>query len=119
MKFEFSDEIQHFYATVARRPHDMDHSSELSNLLYAISSNNGRCQDLRDAYSAIKDEYKEVWLSENRPYWLGNVTVRYDLAIELWQQRGSAFSNAIHSFENNQGLPTPESLGMPQEEPAQ
>ena len=57
-------------------------------MLGEISGNNGRCQDLRDAYSALKAEYSQVWLSENRPYWLNNVTVRYDLEIEKWQRRG-------------------------------
>ena len=55
-------------------------------MLSEISGDNGRCQDLRDAYSAVKSEYGQVWLGENRPYWLNNVAVRYDLAIELWQR---------------------------------
>jgi hypothetical protein len=113
MKFQASDDIQNFYATVYKRQHDMDHSTELRNMLDEISSNNGRCQDLRDAYSALKDEYREVWLSENRPYWLGNVLVRYDLEIERWQQRGAAFAPFIDGFQDNKGLPPAESFGMP------
>ncbi len=119
MKFQFSDEIQHFYATALKGQHDKDHASEMRNLLDEISSNNGRCQDLRDAYSATRDEYRDVWLSENRPYWLGNVMVRYDLEIQRWQQRGNAFMTAIHAFDNNAGMPPAESLGMPPVEPAQ
>ncbi len=49
--------------------------------MYNISSNNGHMQDLRDAYSATKGEFAQVWLSENRPYWLDNVLVRYDLQL--------------------------------------
>jgi hypothetical protein len=70
-------------------------------------------QDLRDAYSATKEEYVKVWLSENRPYWLGNVTVRYDLQIQMWQQRGKKFEESIHAFDSNKDLPSAESLGMP------
>jgi len=113
MKFQFSDEIQQFYSTVYKRQHDMDHSTELRNFLDEISSNNGRCQDLRDAYSAIKDEYREVWLGENRPYWLGNVLVRYDLEIQRWQQRGAAIQPYIDSFQDNKGLPPAEFFGIP------
>jgi hexosaminidase len=113
MKFQFSDEIQQFYATVYKRQHDMDHSTELRNMLDEVSSNNGRCQDLRDAYSALKDEYREVWLSENRPYWLGNVLVRYDLEIERWQERGAAIQPYIDGFQDNKGLPPAEFFGMP------
>jgi hexosaminidase len=119
MKFQYGDEIQHFYATVYKRQHDMDHSSVLDNSLYAISSNNGRCQDIRDAFSAIKDQYREVWLAENRPYWLGNVLVRFDLEMQRWQQRGNAFTTAIHSFDSNKGLPPASTFGMPAVEAAQ
>ena len=115
LKFQSSDDIQKFYATVYPRQHDMDHSSVLRNMLDEISSNNGRCQDLRDAYSALKDEYREVWLSENRPYWLGNVLVRYDLEIQRWQQRGTSFAPYIDGFEDNKGLPPAEFFGMPKQ----
>jgi len=73
---------------------------------------NGRCQDLRDGYSALRDEYRQVWLSENRPYWLNNVIVRYDLAVEEWQRRGSRFQEAINDFDNGRELPPISSFGL-------
>jgi hypothetical protein len=78
-----------------------------------ISSMFGRCQDLRDAYSATKNEYSQVWLSENRPYWLNNVTVRYDLRIEQWQKRGERFAVVSRDMENNRELPSAAALGLP------
>jgi hypothetical protein len=54
-----------------------------------------------------------VWLSENRPYWLGNVTVRYDLEIERWQGRGDQFAAAIYDWQNGQELPSATALGLP------
>jgi hypothetical protein len=77
----------------------------------------GRCQDLRDAYSAVKGEYSQVWLGENRPYWLNNVTVRYDLQIELWQRRGDRFDEAIQEFYSGADLPSAAALGMPAASP--
>ena len=68
---------------------------------------------MRDAYSALKSEYSQAWLAENRPYWLNNVTVRYDLEIERWQQRASQFLAAIYDFDNGQDLPAATALGMP------
>jgi hypothetical protein len=73
----------------------------------------GRCQDLRDAYSALKDEYSHVWLKENRPYWLNNVTVRYDLEIQKWQQRADQFEEGIRGWQNGHDLPAPAALGLP------
>ena len=77
-----------------------------------ISGNDGRCQDLRDSYSALKAEYSRVWLGENRPYWLNNVTVRYDLAIQRWQRRGERIAVATRDWRGGAKLapaPSPRS----------
>jgi hexosaminidase len=113
MKWEMSQQMLESYAHAVANQHDKAQRSDISSSLYGISSNNGLMQDLRDAYSATKDEYVKVWLSENRPYWLGNVTVRYDLQIQMWQQRGKKFEEAIHAFDGNKDLPSAESLGVP------
>ncbi|WP_420237029.1 glycoside hydrolase family 20 zincin-like fold domain-containing protein [Telmatobacter bradus] len=113
LKFELCQEIAEAYAQVLLRQHDQAHSSEVHNMLDEISSMFGRCQDLRDAYSASKNEYKQVWLSENRPYWLDNVTVRYDLRIEEWQRRGERFATVTRDFEKNKDLPSASALGLP------
>ena len=113
MKWEWSQEMAQDYARAVAGQHDKDQRSEIYGLLYNISSNNGHMQDLRDAYSATKGEFARVWLSENRPYWLDNVLVRYDLQIQKWQQRGWRFAEVIGDFDNHKDLPTAESLGMP------
>ena len=69
------------------------------NLLDNISSMNGRCQDLRDGFSLLKNLYRESWLAENRPYWIDNVLVRYDLQTQLWQKRGEDIDTLIDNFE--------------------
>ncbi len=118
LKFELSQEIVDAYAEVLARQHDpaKAHTWETHNMLDEISSMFGRCQDLRDAYSAAKSGYSQVWLSENRPYWLNNVTVRYDLRIEEWQKRGERFAAVTKDLENNKELPTAAALGLPAEQ---
>ncbi len=115
MKFELSQEIADAYAEVLARQHDpaKAHAWETHNMMDEISSMFGRCQDLRDAYSASKNEYSQVWLSENRPSWLNNVTVRYDLRIEQWQKRGERFAAVTRDLENNKELPPAAALGLP------
>jgi hypothetical protein len=115
MKFELAHEIETMYAEASARQHDKApaQAKETRNMLDEISSANGRCQDLRDAFSALKDEYSKVWLSENTPYWLGNVTVRYDLAIERWQRRADLFQAAIRDWSNGQDLPAPAAVDLP------
>ena len=78
------------------------------------SSMNGRCQDLRDGYSMLKNLYRDSWLAENRPYWLDNVLVRYDLRIQLWQQRGEAIDQLITNWQDTKVLPTAQEAGIPQ-----
>jgi len=113
MKFELSQEMASGYAKALAGQHDKAQRSNVENALDEISSMNGLCQDLRDAYSAIKGEYSEVWLGENRPYWLNNVTVRYDLAIQMWQKRGDRFQQAIRARWDGKDLPAPASLDLP------
>jgi hypothetical protein len=118
MKFELSQEIADGYKQVLAHQHDKTHAGEANNILEEISGGNGRCQDLRDAYSALKDEYSRVWLGENRPYWLGNVTVRYDLVIQEWQRRGNLFLEADGDFQNGNELPPMSAFGMVEATPA-
>jgi hexosaminidase len=113
MKFEMAQQIASTYAQAQAQQHDKTQSNATERLLDDISSNNGRCQDLRDAFSALRGEYSQVWLSENRPYWLNNVTVRYDLVIERWERRGQLFAQGMRDWQNGKDLPAPASLGLP------
>jgi hexosaminidase len=113
MKFELTLEIADAYAQALARPHDKEHDDDTQNILDEIAGNNGRCEDLRDAYSALKTEYSQVWLGENRPWWLNNVTVRYDIAIEEWQRRGIRIQTAAWDFGNGKPLPPASVLGIP------
>jgi hypothetical protein len=115
MKFELSQEMVSGYAMAVAGQHDKAQRDKVENALDEISSMNGQCQDLRDAYSAIKGEYTEVWLGENRPYWLNNVTVRYDLAIQMWQKRGDRFQQAMRTRWDGKDLPAPAALDLPAE----
>jgi len=112
MKFELSQEIVDNYARAVAMQHDKARRGEVQGLLWGIGGNNGSCEDLRDGYSAIRDEYRQLWLSENRLYWLNNVSVRYDLEVQDWQRRGNLVQMAIGDFENGKDLPSLSSLGL-------
>jgi hexosaminidase len=113
MKFELARLMAQSYAQALAQQHDKSKANATLSLLDDISSDNGRCQDLRDAYSAIRSEYVQVWLSENRPYWLNNVTVRYDLEIERWQRRADQIAETTRDWQNGRDLPAPSALGLP------
>jgi hypothetical protein len=113
LKFELASEMASAYAHAAAQQHDKSQAVSTNILLSEISGINGRCEDLRDGYSALKSEYSRVWLGENRPYWLENVTVRYDLAIELWQRRGDQFAAGIRAWHTGHDLPAASDMGLP------
>jgi len=113
LKFQLAQEIVETYAQAAAQQNDKALHKETRNILQEITSMFGRCQDLRDAYSASKAEYSQVWLSENRPYALNNVLLRFDMVASRWQQRGDQFQDAIRDWEEGQELPSATTLGMP------
>lgn len=76
-------------------------------------SNDG-WQDLRDGYGLTRTLYRTAWLRENRPYWLDNVLARYDLAMQLWIQRGDRLQEARAQWQKTHTLPKPEDIGIPQ-----
>jgi hexosaminidase len=115
MKFEWAQEIADAYAKAQANQHDKAKTRATGHSLDEISSDNGRCQDLRDAFSALRDEYSQVWLGENRPYWLNNVTVRYDLQVQLWERRGNMFQEAEHDWRSGKELPAASALGLPED----
>lgn len=117
LKFQLAAEIASAYAEATAAQHDPTQRTALIHILEENSSYYGRCQDLRDAYSALKAEYTQAWLAENRPYWLNNVTVRYDLEIERWQRRGNQFESATRALSNGHDLPPPQSLELPPSAP--
>jgi hypothetical protein len=117
LKFQLSDEMRVAYAKAYAMRDDKVHESQTQDVLYSISSMNGRCQDLRDGYSLLKDMYRENWLAENRPYWLDNVMVRYDLQIQQWQRRGDQINTLLETWQDTKVLPPPGQSGIPAPDP--
>ena len=112
-KFEAAQEMLTAYDRAYQEQGDSATNKHLGSGLYDISSNNGRCQDLRDGYGLTRDLYRAAWLKENRPYWLDNVSAQYELAMQLWIQRGIRFSEAQQQWYQTHTLPPPEAVGLP------
>jgi hypothetical protein len=112
MKFQFADEIVQMYARAG------DTTNKAANRdLADITGINGRLQDLRDVYSLVRDEYEKAWLRENRPYWIHNVLVRYDLATQLWVSRMDRANMARQQWARTRTLPPAADIGFPSSMP--
>ncbi len=81
--------------------------------LIRLSSNNGRVQDVRDAYMIARERYEAAWRAENRPYWIENVLTRYDLVLQRWTRRGDTILQLWTRWDKDVPLPPPDSLDLP------
>ena len=118
-KFETADLIASTYNQMYAWENDKDDARQINGSFYTISGANGLCEDLRDGYSYGRLIYSDLWMRENRPYWLQNVLVRYDLATQLWVQRSMQFRAAQAAWRTTHQLPPPAELGIPPQQPGQ
>jgi len=112
-KFEEGQEIVLAYRALYAQRNNPEKHDQLVDDSYAITGNNGQCQDLRDGYGLLRDLFQNAWLRENRPYWLDNVMAQYLLNMQLWIGRGTAIRAAMNAFEEAGKLAPPEQMGMP------
>ena len=112
-KFETADLIASLYSQMYLWQSDSEKARQINGTFYTISGANGLCEDMRDGYSYGRLMYSDLWLRENRPYWLQNVLVRYDLAAQLWVLRSSQFRAAQSVWRTEHRLPPPAEVGIP------
>jgi hypothetical protein len=115
-KFETADAIATLYSQLYAWQGDKQNARRINSELYTLSGANGLCEDMRDGYTYARLKYSDLWLRENRPYWLQNVLVRYDLAAQLWVQRSASLKAAHDQWRAKRTLPAPADLGMPSQE---
>ena len=75
-------------------------------------------REMAEELSALRENYREQWLRENRPYWLDSVLARYDLAIANWLNKSKAVDAALRVYETDSTLPNPEEFGVGTRPPA-
>jgi hypothetical protein len=112
-KFQQAQEIVDEYDRMYTEQKDRSKHEDFWRLANTIYGVNGQCQDMRDGYGLLRDLYQTAWLRENRPYWLDNVLVRYDMNMQMWVQRSIAFHRAGRQFGQTGALPAPQELGLP------
>ena len=112
-KFQLADQIAESYWQLYDGQKDPAIATHISRDLSSLSGVNGLCEDLRDGYNYLRTRYSDVWLMENRVYWLDNVTARYDAAARLWIDRSDKFAAAREQWHEDHTLPSPQEIGIP------
>ncbi|HEX8091596.1 MAG TPA: beta-N-acetylhexosaminidase [Blastocatellia bacterium] len=109
MKIQFAAEINKYYWDAYL---NMSDQSRVIRDLREIVGVNARLQDLRDATTRLRGLYSDLWLRENRPYWLGNVQVRYDNLAGMFQSKIQSVQIALQQYREQSTLPTPQQMGF-------
>jgi hexosaminidase len=109
MKIQFANEMSKYYWDAYL---NMSDRSRVRRALNEITSVNARLEDLRDATTRLRGMYADLWLKENRPYWLGNVQIRYDNLASLFQSKIQSVRAAQQQYRQQQVLPTPQQMGF-------
>ncbi len=109
MKVQYAKEINASYWDAFLNQAD---PHRVENDFAEISDTNGRLEDLRDVSTRLRADYEKAWLRENRPYWLGNVLVRYDAMAIQMQSKAWAMHDAYQQYSLTKTLPAPERMGM-------
>ncbi len=117
-KFQAAAECVSIYSQAQALAADKSRWSEVSGMLWTISSNDGRIQDIRDGYALLGQLYKQAWLRDNRPYWLANNMARYDRATQLWIGRGYQWERVQYRWGTTHTLPSSVEAGLPATAPA-
>jgi hexosaminidase len=109
MKIQFAPRIAELYRDAYEHQAERGRAFER---LETIAGPNGLLQDLRDSTTALKAEYKRLWDMENRPYYLENVLVRYDVLAQGYQRRIFAVQQAQRQLNLTRTIPSPAEIGF-------
>lgn len=102
---KFGDEYWDAYLNLG----DRAKARKLRHYTGAIYNN---LREMAEELAIIKEDYRQQWLAENRPYWLDSVLARYDQAITIWLSKSRAMEEALRNYEATSTLPAPEEFGL-------
>jgi hypothetical protein len=109
LKVQLANEIANFYCDAYQ---NQSERSRARDDLAEITDINGRMEDLRNNAVALRDVYSDLWSLENRPYWKGNVLVRYDNLGSLYQQKVQEMGLVLDQFDAHSPIPPPQQFGF-------
>lgn len=69
-------------------------------------------REMTEELTILKENYRKLWLAENRPYWLDSVLARYDQAALNWLNKSRALAEAVRVYNWTSILPDPDEFGL-------
>jgi hexosaminidase len=102
---KFSDQYWDAYLNLGDR-------TKARKLRYYTGAIYNNLREMAEELSIFKENYRQQWLAENRPYWLDSVLARYDQMISVWLTKSRAMDEALRKYEATSTLPNPEEFGL-------
>ncbi|MBM4079572.1 MAG: hypothetical protein FJ278_07725, partial [Planctomycetes bacterium] len=112
-KFLVADEVAAAYRRAAEEPQNRPAASS------ALKDSAGKLRALAEEVLRLRDEYRRLWLIENREYWLASITGRYDALASRLETKSKQLEDALAKYEQSGLLPEPERLGLQERQMAQ
>ncbi len=112
LKLQFAQDLSGMYWTAYENSKSSDPAVARRVNLGGMTSINAPLEDLRDGTMRLRALYKDRWLAEAKPYWLGSVTIRFDnLGLEF-QQKINQIRLIRNGYRDTHTIPEPESIGF-------
>jgi hypothetical protein len=71
------------------------------HILGHITGGGGLIQDMRDQTTLLREMYRKLWLTENQPYFLGNVLARYDEELGRWEEAANRIGRSRRTYDRH------------------
>ena len=110
-KFITADEVAAAYRRAADEPQNR---ALVTNSLHTSAV---KLLELAAELRCLREEYRRLWLVENRPHYLQQITSRYDALADRLSAKAKQIENALAGYLKTGLLPEPEQLqlGDPQQ----
>ncbi len=99
------------YTKTPKRPVSTEDYIELSDFS-GIEGTDGRLQDMLEYSVVLRDQYRKLWLTENRADWLPNNSALWDRHVDFWVDQIYKFKRLRSDFYEGIPLPPPDSIGL-------
>jgi len=84
---------------------DATKPQEVGDILERIDGVNGLLQDMRDQTNLLRAYYRKLWLAENLPYFLDNISLRYDDELGRWEKATRDVNHLRDVYRHPRRLP--------------
>jgi hypothetical protein len=80
-------------------------ADKVNDILGRISGVDSLIGDMRDHTTLLRAHYRKLWLGENMPYFLDNISARYDEELQRWEQATNHVSHLRDVYRHPHRLP--------------